>query len=163
MRRFPTGRSSSLVPVVEVSYRIDAFLPADYDDVLALWRRTEGMGLREADSREGIERFLSRNPGLSLVARDAQGPLLGVVLVGHDGRRGLLHHLAVAPEARRRGIGRALALRAIAALEAEGIKKAMLFVKIENEGGRAFWESLGFGLRGDVHFFSRAKEGEPNA
>ena len=157
------GRSSFSGRVDSASFHITAFLPRDYGDVVALWRRTEGMHLRDADSREGIERFLARNPGLSLIARASDATLLGVVLVGHDGRRGLLHHLAVASEARRRGVGRALALRAIDALEREGIRKTMLFVKVENAGGRAFWESLGFTLRGDVDFFSRAAEGAPNA
>src|SRR5439155_1555746 len=83
------------------------FQPSDYDDAMALWRQTEGLALRGADSREAVLHYLKRNPGTSFVARERR-TLLGAVLGGHDGRRGYLHHLAVAPSHRRRGVGRAL-------------------------------------------------------
>jgi hypothetical protein len=73
------------------------FALADYDTVLALWRSCEGIGLSDSDTREAIATYLARNPGLSLVATDADGVIVGAVLGGHDGRRGYLHHLAVAP------------------------------------------------------------------
>jgi ribosomal protein S18 acetylase RimI-like enzyme len=72
----------------------------DYAEVLALWQASEGIGLSAADSREGIARFLERNPGLAFVARDETG-LAGAVMVGNDGRRGYLYHLAVSPRCRR--------------------------------------------------------------
>jgi len=74
----------------------------DYDEVLALWKGTEGVGLTPADSRQNVARFLARNPGLSLVAR-AGGKIVGAVLGGHDGRKGYLYHLAVAPAIAARG------------------------------------------------------------
>lgn len=77
----------------------------DYEEVLALWRSSEGIGLSDADSRENIARFLERNPGLSFVAYDGQ-ELIGAVLCGYDGRRGYIHHLAVAESHRRRRLGR---------------------------------------------------------
>ncbi|TLN13669.1 N-acetyltransferase, partial [bacterium] len=67
----------------------------DYDEIIELWKTTEGVGLSDADSRRGINLFLQRNPNLSVVARD-EDKLVGAVLCGHDGRRGYLHHLAVA-------------------------------------------------------------------
>ncbi|MEX0586364.1 MAG: hypothetical protein WD176_06955, partial [Pirellulales bacterium] len=76
------------------SYAISPMLATDYDEVVALWEATEGVGLNESDSRENIARFLARNPGLSMVAR-VGGQIGGAVLCGHDGRRGYLHHLAV--------------------------------------------------------------------
>ena len=67
----------------------------DYDAVFALWRRSEGVGLNESDTRAAIASFLRRNPRHSFIA-EKQGRIIGAVLCGHDGRRGYLHHLAVA-------------------------------------------------------------------
>jgi N-acetylglutamate synthase len=133
--------------------------PTDYDEVMALWYATEGLTLREADSREAIFRYLERNPGLSFVARDA-GHLVGAVLAGSDGRRGYLQHLAVASSHRGRGVGRALAERALDALRALGIAKCHLMVRQENAAARAFWEHMGWQDRADVVLMSHA---DPNA
>lgn len=67
---------------------------ADYDEAWALWKRTEGIGLSQADEPRNIASFLARNPGLSFVAEE-EGKIVGAVLCGSDGRRGFLHHLAV--------------------------------------------------------------------
>ena len=107
----------------------------DYDGVYALWRSTPGMGLNTADdSRAGIARYLARNPDTSFVA-EADGQLAGVILAGHDGRRGYIHHTAVLPDYRGRGIGRALVDHAMAALEQAGIHKAALVAFTRNTGG----------------------------
>ncbi len=134
---------------------IAPFLPADYAAVMALWCNTEGLTLREADSREAITRYLARNPGLSFVARD-DGQLVAAVLVGTDGRRGYLQHLAVAPSHRGRGLGRALAERAVETLEALGIAKCHLMVRQDNVAARAFWEHLGWSQRADITLMSHA-------
>jgi len=113
----------------------------DYDEVLALWRASEGIGLSDADSRESIARFLERNPGLSFVAYDGQH-LIGAVLCGHDGRRGYIHHLAVAKSHRRQGLGRALVGRCLSAVQREGIGKCHIFVFGDNKDAIAFWEKI---------------------
>jgi putative acetyltransferase len=115
----------------------------DYDEAIALWQATEGVGLSTADSREAITRYLARNPGMSFVARQ-EGLLVGAVLCGHDGRRGYLHHLAVQAGCRGQGLGKALVERCLSALAAEGIDKCHLFVYKTNEGGRAFWRKTGW-------------------
>jgi len=107
---------------------------ADHDDVAALWEATEGVGFDEDDSRENVQSYLERNPGLSFVAR-CGGELVGAVLCGHDGRRGYLHHLAVPIEHRRRGIGAALVERCLAGLKDAGIRKCNIFVFGSNESG----------------------------
>ena len=122
----------------------------DYDDVYTLWRNTPGMGLNTTDdSREGIERYLRRNPTTSFVAlwEDA---IVGVILAGHDGRRGYIYHTAVLPAFRGRGIARQLVEQAMAALEREGIHKAALVVFAKNALGNSFWESIGFSTREDL-------------
>jgi N-acetylglutamate synthase len=141
---------------------IVSFQPPDYDAVMALWRATEGLTLRDVDSREGITRYLARNPGLSFVARDG-GQLVGAVLAGTDGRRGYLQHLAVAPSHRRRGVGRALAERAVEALEALGIAKCHLMVRQDNAQARLFWARLGWSDRDDITLMSHGDAWATNA
>ncbi len=127
----------------------------DYERVYDLWLHTPGMGLNTTDdSREGIERYLKRNPATCFVAEDG-GRLIGVIMAGHDGRRGYIYHTAVLPECRGRGIGRRLVERAMAALEAEGIHKAALVAFKQNEAGNGFWERIGFMEREDLAYRNR--------
>lgn len=144
-----------------MSAEISSFELRHYDAVSALWQSTEGITLRGVDSREGIGRYLERNPGLSFVAFDGE-TLIGAALCGHDGRRGYIHHLAVAPGHRRRGIGAALAGRCLTALAEQGIFKCHLFVRIDNPEARAFWERMGWAVREDVLFLSRTVSGGDN-
>lgn len=126
----------------------------DYDAVIALWQSADGVGLSDADSREAIGRYLARNPGLSFTAWDGD-LLVGAVLCGHDGRRGYVHHLAVRPSHRRKGIGKALATRCLDALAAEGIDKCHLFVFAVNADAIAFWKRVGWTQRVDLDLMSR--------
>jgi len=132
----------------------------EYDKVLALWQRTEGMGLdlEDADSREGFALYLRRNLGTCFTAR-VDGRLAGTVLCGHDGRRGYLTHLAVATEFRRRGIGSALIDRCLAILRAEGIARCNIFVFDNNETGRRFWERRGWMLYPTVSLMQTVTDG----
>ena len=126
-----------------------------YDDVLVLWEQAEGVGLHDhSDSREGIQCYLMRNPGLSFVAR-AGGTVVGAVLAGHDGRRGYLHHLTVHPDYRRLEIGRRLVDRCLGALQEAGIPKCHLFIFNDNVNGIAFWESVGWTPRTDICIVSK--------
>jgi len=122
----------------------------DYDDVYALWIGTPGMGLNDVDdSREGIQKYLARNPRTCFVAR-AGDRLIGVILSGHDGRRGFIHHLAVAAPERRKGVGKGLVQAALTALCEEGIHKVAFVVFRKNQAGNEFWEKLGFEERQDL-------------
>jgi ribosomal protein S18 acetylase RimI-like enzyme len=136
-----------------MSLAIEPMTLTSYDQVMALWQATEGVGLSLADSRQAIGFYLARNPGLSLVARQ-EGRLVGAVLCGHDGRRGFIHHLAVRPEARRQGIGRRLVQECLAGLRREGIQKCHLFVFRLNEEAIAFWRAIGFTGRDELSMMS---------
>lgn len=125
---------------------------ADYDEVYSLWLSTPGMGLNTTDdSREGIEKYLRRNPATSFVAEEG-GRIVGVILSGHDGRRGFIHHTAVLPEHRHKGIARALVGHVMDAMEREGIHKVNLVVFKHNETGNGFWEKMGFTRREDLNY-----------
>lgn len=122
----------------------------DYEKVYDLWTNTKGMGMRSLDdSYEGIERFLKRNPTTSFVAEENNN-LVGVILCGHDGKRGYIYHTAVNPNYRRKGLGEALVSAALESLKKEGINKAALVVFNTNDIGNTFWESIGFEKREDL-------------
>lgn len=128
----------------------------DYSRVYQLWLSCKGMGLNDLDdSPEGIERYLRRNPETCFVAQE-DGRIVGVILSGHDGRRGFIHHTAVHPDHRGKGIGTALVEEAMAALERCGIHKAALVVFARNQTGNDFWERLGFTSREDLVYRNRA-------
>ena len=124
-----------------------------YEPVVSLWRSADGVGLSQSDTREAISIFLDRNPGLSFVARD-DGTLIGAVLCGHDGRRGYIHHLAVAEAHRRRGVGRALVEQSLSALSQAGIDKCHLFVFNNNKVGQRFWQGSGWTERVELIVYS---------
>lgn len=128
----------------------------DYDEVYALWLSCTGMGLNDLDdSREGIRRFLERNPESCFVAED-EGSIVGVIMVGSDGRRGYIYHTAVHPAHRRCGIATALTEKALEALQALGINKVAMLVFKRNQEANAFWESLGFTAREDLYYRNKA-------
>jgi len=124
-------------------------------EVLSLWAGTEGIGLDDdVDSHEAISRYLKRNLGMSFVAFE-EDKLIGAVLCGTDGRRGYLHHLAVAPSFRRQGIASALVEQVLATLKKTGIRKCHLFLFRTNESGRQFWEKIGWSVREDITIVSK--------
>ena len=126
----------------------------DYDEVFPLWESAEGVGLTDADSREGVEMYVNRNPGLSLVAWQ-DGQIIGAILAGHDGRRGYLHHLAVAPQYRRQGIDSALVRESLARLAAAGIQNHHARVYQKNLEAQAFCRKIRWSERGDLVVMSR--------
>ncbi|HMD55669.1 MAG TPA: GNAT family N-acetyltransferase [Phycisphaerae bacterium] len=126
------------------NFTIEPLTFADYDAVITFWHGQEGIGLNESDERIPMERYLARNPGMSLIAKNSAGAIVGAVLCGHDGRRGYLHHLAVASDYRRKGLGTALVQRCLAQLSAAQIPKCNIFLFNDNADGRRFWERLGY-------------------
>lgn len=122
----------------------------DYDKVYQLWITTEGMGMRSLDdSFEGIERFLKRNPTTNYIAQ-VENKIIGVILCGHDGRRGYIYHTAVKTDYRNKGIGKKLVNTVLEALKKEEINKVALVVFDSNDLGNKFWRSLGFDKRDDL-------------
>ena len=124
----------------------------DYEKVYALWMSCKNMGFNDIDdSKEGIARFLERNPNTSFVAME-NDELLGIILGGHDGRRGYIYHMSVAENHRKKGIGSSLVKECLESFKNEKISKVALLVFKYNETGNAFWEKQGFILREDVNY-----------
>jgi ribosomal protein S18 acetylase RimI-like enzyme len=138
---------------------VDEDIPA----ALVLWQGLAGIGLRDADSPDAIAKYLRRNPGCSFVALTDTGELAGVALAGHDGRRGYLHHVAVAEAFRKQGLGRELVEHCAAALKVEGIEKINFWVKADNAAGLAFWNRLGARERLELVIVSLITGDNPNA
>ena len=121
----------------------------DHSQVLSLWRNSEGIGTGDGDSKKDINSYLKRNPGLSFVAV-ADKKIIGAVLCGHDGRRGYLHHLAVAPAHRGMHLGTSLVKACLSGLQALGIPKCNIFVYKTNTNGLEFWKKAGWNTRIDL-------------
>lgn len=128
----------------------------DYEAVYQLWLSCKGMGLNSVDdSRDGIERFLHRNPDTCFIA-ERDGKIVGVILGGSDGRRGYIHHTAVSPDQRRQGIASKLVDAVMTAFKNIGITKVALVVFERNADGNAFWEKSGFTVREDLVYRNRS-------
>lgn len=125
----------------------------DYEQVYALWMTVKGFAMRSIDdSREGVERFLKRNPHTSVVA-EQDGKVVGAILCGHDGRRGCLYHVCVSADHRRQGIGTKMVVFAMDALQKEKISKVSLIAFTENDIGNAFWRRIGWTKREDLNYY----------
>ena len=133
---------------------LSPMMACDLETVLGLWAQTDGVGLNESDTPVLLRAFLDRNPGLSLTTRDG-ARLVGAVLCGHDGRRGYLHHLAVLPEYRNRGLGRQMVEACLTALGTLGILKCNIFLYADNEPGEQFWSHCGWKARADLKVLQR--------
>ncbi len=135
---------------------------SDYDAVMALWRACAGVSLRDADSREGIERYLMRNPGLSFVALEG-GQIIGTIMAGHDGKRGYIQHLAVADRWRKHGVATQLVANCLDALKSAGIVKSHVHVLGDNRAGRGFWLRRGWHHLAEIAMYSFVNGDNPDA
>ncbi len=141
-----------------MEYTVRLVIPEDYDAIYELWNSTEQS--RRAlnpvdDSREGIARYLARNPNTCFAA-EREGRIIGVILTGHDGRRAIIHHLCVHPDCRRMGIAGDLVSRAEEALKKEGIQKIFGLVFKDNDAANAFWEQQGYSLRTNLNYRNKS-------
>lgn len=125
----------------------------DFDGVHELWMTIKGFGIRSVDdSKEGVERFLKRNPGLSVVAEE-DGKIVGCILCGHDGRRGCLYHVCVREGYRMQGIGKSMVVHCMERLKEEKINKVSLIAFTQNDIGNAFWKEIGWTKREDLNYY----------
>ena len=141
-----------------MEYAIRLVTIEDYDAIFELWNSTEQS--RRAlnpvdDSREGISKYLKRNPDTCFAAITDE-KIVGVILAGHDGRRGIIHHLCVHPDYRRMGIAGRLVANAEEALRKEGIQKIFGLVFKDNDPANSFWESQGYALRTNLNYRNKS-------
>lgn len=136
------------------TYVIRTMTAEDYEGLYALWMTIKGFAIRSIDdSKEGVERFLRRNPSTSVVAVSSDGAIVGGILCGHDGRRGCLYHVCVREDWRRQGIGKDMVVYCMNALKAEEINKVSLIAFTVNDVGNAFWNCIGWTKREDLNYY----------
>ena len=129
--------------------------PADYQQVYDLWSSIEkGVHVGRSDSPSEIEKKISRDPDLFLVA-EAENRIIGSVIGGYDGRRGLIYHLAVSTSCRGQGIGSRLMNEVEARLRAKGCLKCYLLVTTDNTEVETYYRQLGWQPMDTVHLFGK--------
>lgn len=140
----------------QTTFQIRVFrFPEDYPAVYQLWSQAgPGIHLRRSDQLEEIAKKLLRDPDLFLVAEE-QGKIIGSVLGGFDGRRGMVYHLAVAVSHRRRGIGSALMKELEDRLRRKGCIRYYLLVTRDNLEAMRFYESHGWHRMEDLYVFGK--------
>ncbi len=123
----------------------------DYEAVYSLWTSSEGIRIDDSDLRDHLRMYLKRNRNLCFVALH-NNEIIGTIKCGHDGRRGYMHHLAIRPDFRKKGIGTALMRKCLESLKKQGIAKCNAFVLDTNKdaldwGARNGWETLEYNYR----------------
>jgi N-acetylglutamate synthase len=133
-----------------------------HEEVLALFKRTPGISVREADSKEATVRYLARNPGLSFIAKEGN-KIIGCAMCGHDGRRGYLQHVVVDPTFRGKGIAHDLITRCLDRLADAGIVKVHIDVLVTNDLANEYWTKKGWTRRDDIYRYSFLRSTDTNA
>jgi len=133
-------------------YKIIRMDIKDYEEIINLWKNTDGVGLSgDDDSKKSIKYFLKRNHDTCFVAKNNK-EIIGTIMAGNDGRRGHIYHLMVKPDHRKNGIGKKLLKKVEKNLQKEGIRKIFLVVFRENTIGNIFWEEAGYKTREDLNY-----------
>ena len=114
------------------TYQIRTMTIKDYEEVYTLWTTIHGFGMRSLDdSKEGVQRFLQRNPSTSVVAvvkEENKEKIVGAILCGHD-------------------------VTCMKELQKEQINKVCLIAFKNNEVGNVFWKSVGWTFREDLNYY----------
>jgi len=133
-------------------YKIKAMDIEDYNEIINLWKNTDGVGLSGSDdSKKSIKIFLDKNSNTCFVA-EYKNEIIGTIMAGNDGRRGHIYHLMVKPEHRRKGLGKKLIEKTEKALKKEGIGKIFLVTFKKNKTGNIFWENNDYEIRNDLNY-----------
>lgn len=138
----------------EAAFTLRKMEISDFEEVHGLWMQIHGFAIRSIDdAKEGVERFLKRNPGCSVVALDPEGKVIGTILCGHDGRTACFYHVCVREDWRRHGVGKAMVTWCMRALQKEKVSKISLVAFRENAIGNHFWNQEGWTKREDINSY----------
>jgi ribosomal protein S18 acetylase RimI-like enzyme len=129
--------------------------PDDYSLVCELWEQAgPGIHVRQSDEPAEIQKKLLRDPDLFLVA-ELGDTLVGTVIGGFDGRRGMIYHLAVRADLRNQGIGMALLQEVERRLHDRGCLKSYLLVTTDNQDALRFYFRHGWETMDQVHILGK--------
>ncbi|WP_199770435.1 GNAT family N-acetyltransferase [Helicobacter aurati] len=125
----------------------------DYEEIILLWKSIQGFYIREIDdSKEGINKFLLRNPHTNVVAIE-DDKIVGTILCGYDGRCAYFYHVCVKQEYRHKRIGMSMVEFCINALKKEGATHINLIAFKTNNIGNLFWQELGWDNKDNVNLY----------
>ena len=140
----------------KIEYRV--LTENDYNGLYELWI-SQAMTKRAMnpvdDSKDGITRYIRRNPSTCFGAFEDE-KMIGAILSGHDGRRGIIHHLCVNEDYKRRKIASTLVKMAEEGLKKEGIQKIFCIVFNNNDVANSFWEKTGYSLRTNINYRNKS-------
>jgi ribosomal protein S18 acetylase RimI-like enzyme len=111
----------------------------------------QGVRVGASDSPSEIEKKLTRDPDLFLVA-EIDGSVIGTVMGGFDGRRGFVYHLAVAAPFRRNGVASRLMQELERRLREKGCIRSYLLVRPDNPDAQVYYQKMGWNVLDDVIF-----------
>lgn len=129
----------------------------DAPAAVELWQQA-GLTRPWNDAAGDFGRAVAGPASAVLGVHDATGALTGTAMVGHDGHRGWVYYLAVAPQARGTGLGRALMAACEQWLAARGIPKIQFMVRTDNTAVIGFYDHLGYDQQ-DVVVLGRRLDG----
>lgn len=142
--------------MTEIDVNIREMTVEDIEEVRDLWMGIKGFGIRSIDdSREGVERFIKRNPTTSIVAIYNE-EIIGSILCGYDGRYACMYHVCVNEKYRKHGVGHKMVQACMEALKKEKVTKINLLAFQKNDVGNHFWKSQGFSVRDDINYYEYA-------
>ncbi len=141
-----------IIPPVQIR---EFHFPADYEQVYKLWGTIEkGVHIGRSDTLAEIGKKIQRDPDLFLVA-ESNGDIIGSVVGGYDGRRGLIYHLAVVASLRGQGIGSRLMDEVESRLRAKGCLKSYLLVTLDNPEVEEFYRQRGWQHMDQIHLYGK--------
>lgn len=129
--------------------------PNEFPQVERLWKSIEkGVSLSVSDTLDETQKHLGISPDLFLVAEDG-GQIVGTVLGGYDGRRGLVYHLAVDTSRRRQGVGSRLMEEIESRLLSKGCLRCYILVTMENQDAMNYYQKRGWNQMTNVVPFAK--------
>ena len=129
--------------------------PADYRQVYDLWSSIEkGVHIGRSDTLEEIKKKIARDPDLFLVA-EQENRIIGSVIGGYDGRRGLIYHLAVDAHFRDQGICSRLMDEVENRLRVKGCLKSYLLVTDDNLDVKNYYQKRGWYHMDSIHVLGK--------
>ena len=118
---------------------------SDMDEVIALWEVCDLT--RPWNDPVTDYRLALGNETSAILLAHHEGQLVASVMTGFDGHRGWVYYLAVAPDARKQGLGRHMMAAAEQWLSESDSPKIQLMVRDENEQALGFYKALGYELQ----------------
>lgn len=144
----------------QFNFKIRNFIIDDYPSLIELWK-SAGLPFKPngRDSKEKMEAELKKGIAIFLLA-ESGNKIVGSVLGTHDGRKGWINRVAVAPEYQKKGIANKLVAEVERKFDKLGINIIACLIEDWNDRSMKVFEKLGYIKHEDVIYFSKRKNNE---